>query len=159
MFSEATKSTGIVMFIVGTATSVGWLITVAQIPTLLVTYLEPLIAHPTILLVVINIFLFIMGMVMDLTPNLLIFAPILYPIIEAAGIDPVFFGVIMVLNLTIGLITPPVGTILYLGCSIGNTTFEKVVRGIMPFLVTEIIVLFIFIFVPGLITVPASLFN
>ena len=157
VFVEATKSTGIVMFIVGTATSVGWLITVAQIPAILVTYLEPLIAHPTLLLVVINIFLFIMGMVMDLTPNLLIFAPILYPMIEAAGIDPIFFGVIMVLNLTIGLITPPVGTILYLGCSIGNTTFEKVIAGIMPFLITEVIVLFIFIFVPGLVTVPAAL--
>ncbi|MCI8608761.1 MAG: TRAP transporter large permease [Firmicutes bacterium] len=159
VFVEATKSTGIVMFIVGTASSVAWLITVAQIPALLVTYLEPLIAHPTILLVAINIFLFIMGMVMDLTPNLLIFGPILYPIITAAGIDPVFFGVVMILNLTIGLITPPVGTILYLGCSIGNTTFEKVVRGIMPFLLTEIVVLFIFIFVPGLVTVPAALFS
>lgn len=159
VFIEATKSTGIVMFIVGTASSVAWLITVAQIPALLVTYLEPLIEHPTILLVTINVFLFIMGMVMDLTPNLLIFGPILYPIITAAGIDPVFFGVVMILNLTIGLITPPVGTILYLGCSIGNTTFEKVVHGIMPFLLTEVVVLFIFIFVPGLITVPAALFS
>lgn len=159
VFIEATKSTGIVMFIVGTASAVAWLITVAQIPALLVTYLEPLIAHPVILLITINIFLFVMGMVMDLTPNLLIFAPILYPIIKAAGIDPIFFGVIMVLNLTIGLITPPVGTILYLGCSVGNTTFEKVVKGIMPFLITEVVVLFIFIFVPQLITVPAALLS
>lgn len=157
VFIEATKSTGIVMFIVGTASAVAWLITVAQIPALLVTYLEPLIAHPVILLLVINIFLFVMGMVMDLTPNLLIFGPILYPIILAAGIDPIFFGVVMVLNLTIGLITPPVGVVLYLGCSVGNTNLETVVKGIMPFLITEVIVLFIFIFCPWLITAPAAL--
>lgn len=156
VFVEGAKSTGIVMLIVATATGVGWLITVAQIPVKIVTLLGPLVAHPVILLLAINLFLFIMGMVMDLTPNLLIFGPILFPVVIAAGIDPIFFGVIMVLNLTIGLITPPVGTILYLGCSIGNTTFPKVVRGILPFLLTEIITLLVFTMVPGIITVPVG---
>ncbi len=156
VFVDAAKLTGTVMLIVGAANAVGWLITVAQIPALVVQYLGPLVQHPAILLVAINIFLFIMGMILDLTPNLLIFGPILYPLIQAAGIDPIFFGVVMVLNLTIGLITPPVGTILYLGCSVGHTTFGSLVKGILPFILTEIIVLFIFIFVPGLITVPAG---
>ena len=156
VFVDAAKLTGTVMLIVGAANAVGWLITVAQIPALVVQYLGPLVQHPAILLVAINIFLFIMGMILDLTPNLLIFGPILYPLIQAADIDPIFFGVVMVLNLTIGLITPPVGTILYLGCSVGHTTFGSLVKGILPFILTEIIVLFIFIFVPGLITVPAG---
>jgi TRAP-type C4-dicarboxylate transport system permease large subunit len=99
-----------------------------------------------------------MGMVMDLTPNLLIFGPILFPVVIAAGIDPIFFGVIMVLNLTIGLITPPVGTILYLGCRVGGVTFEKLVKGILPFLLTEIIVLLVFTLFPQIILFPLELF-
>lgn len=158
VFVESVRSTGIVMFIVAAASAVAWLITVAQIPAKIVTMLGPLVDHPVMLLLVINVFLFIMGMVMDLTPNLLIFGPILFPVVIAAGIDPIFFGVIMVLNLTIGLITPPVGTILYLGCRVGGTTLEKLVRGIMPFLVTEIIALLIFTFVPQIILWPLELF-
>lgn len=123
VFLEGAKSTRLVMFIVASASAVGWLITVAQIPAKVVTLLAPLIAHPLALLLMINLFLFIMGMIMDLTPNILIFGPILVPVIQAAGIDPIVFGVIMVLNLTIGLITPPVGTILYIGCSIADLSF------------------------------------
>ncbi len=103
VFMAGIKSTGLVMIICATASAVGWLITVAQIPAKVVMLLQPLIAHPLALLLVINLFLFIMGMIMDLTPNILIFGPILIPVIEAAGIDPIVFAVIMVLNLTIGL--------------------------------------------------------
>jgi tripartite ATP-independent transporter DctM subunit len=158
VFVESAKSTGIVMFIVAAATGVGWIITVAQIPQNLIKLMEPLIAHPTLLLVTLNIFFFIMGMIMDLTPNLLIFGPIVYPVIIAAGIDPIYFGVIMVLNLTIGLITPPVGTILYIGSSVGDIKFPEVVRGVMPFLIVEITMLMLFIFIPQLILVPLSWF-
>ena len=154
VFLEGAKSTGIVMFIVAAASAVGWLITVAQIPTKVVTLLEPLIAHPLALLLMINLFLFIMGMIMDLTPNILIFGPILVPVVEAAGIDPIVFGVIMVLNLTIGLITPPVGTILYIGCSIADLSFGRVVKGVLPFLLCEVIVLLLFTIFPQLISVP-----
>ena len=154
VFLEGAKSTGIVMFIVASASAVGWLITVAQIPAKVVTLLAPLIAHPLALLLMINLFLFIMGMIMDLTPNILIFGPILIPVIEAAGIDPIVFAVIMVLNLTIGLITPPVGTILYIGCSIADLSFGRVVKGVLPFLACEIIVLLLFSVFPQLISVP-----
>ncbi|MDD3164949.1 MAG: TRAP transporter large permease [Oscillospiraceae bacterium] len=154
VFLEGAKSTGIVMLIVACASAVGWLITVAQIPAKVVTLLSPLIVHPLALLLAINLFLFIMGMIMDLTPNLLIFGPILVPVVKAAGIDPIVFGVIMVLNLTIGLITPPVGTVLYLGCSIGDVSFSRIVKGIMPFLVTEVAALLLFTFFPQLISVP-----
>ena len=154
VFLEGAKSTGIVMFIVASASAVGWLITVAQIPAKVVMLLQPLIAHPLALLLVINLFLFIMGMIMDLTPNILIFGPILVPVVQAAGIDPIVFGVIMVLNLTIGLITPPVGTILYIGCSIADLSFGRVVKGVLPFLACEIIVLLLFSVFPQLISVP-----
>lgn len=154
IFLEGAKSTGIVMFIVAAASAVGWLITVAQIPAKVVELLAPLIAHPLALLLVINLFLFIMGMIMDLTPNILIFGPILVPVVQAAGIDPIVFGVIMVLNLTIGLITPPVGTVLYLGCSIADISFARVVKGVLPFLLTEIIALLLFTIFPQLISVP-----
>jgi tripartite ATP-independent transporter DctM subunit len=155
---EGTISTGIVMAIVAAATAVGWLITIAQIPAQVVVLLQPLIAHPQILLLVIMGFLFIMGMIMDLTPNILIFGPILFPVVVAAGIDPVYFAVLMVLNLTIGLITPPVGIILYIGCSISNIKLGKMISGIMPFLITEIIVLFLLVFFPQLVLVPLSWF-
>lgn len=153
IFLEGAKSTGIVMFIVAAASAVGWLITVAQIPAKVVEFLAPLIAHPLALLLVINLFLFIMGMIMDLTPNILIFGPILVPVVQAAGIDPIVFGVIMVLNLTIGLITPPVGTVLYLGCALQTSLlpgWSKV--SCIP--VTEIIALLLFTIFPQLISVP-----
>lgn len=155
---DGTVSTGIVMAIVAAATSVGWLITVAQIPAQVVVLLEPLIEHPQILLLVIMGFLFVMGMILDLTPNILIFGPILFPVIIAAGIDPVYFAVLMVLNLTIGLITPPVGIILYIGCSIADIKLGQMVRGIMPFLITEIAILLLFVFFPQLIMVPLGWF-
>ncbi len=158
VFVESAKSTGIVMFIVAAATGVGWIITVAQIPQTMVSLMEPLIKHPMILMLVMNVFFFIMGMVMDLTPNLLIFGPIVFPVIIAAGINPIYFGVIMVLNLTIGLITPPIGTVLYLGCSVGNVTFPEVIKGVMPFLITEIIMLLVFTLFPALIIVPMQWF-
>lgn len=155
---EGTISTGIVMAIVAAATAVGWLITIAQIPATVVLLLEPLIAHPQLLLVITMLFLFVMGMIMDLTPNILIFGPILFPVIVAAGIDPVYFAVLMVLNLTIGLLTPPVGIILYIGCSIANIKIGQMIKGVMPFLITEIAILFLFVLIPELITVPLSWF-
>ncbi|RGX52805.1 TRAP transporter large permease [Anaerotruncus sp. AF02-27] len=155
---ESGKGTAIVMFIVGAATAVGWLITVAQIPTQFAALLGPVAHRPILLLIIINIFFFFIGMVMDLTPNLLIFGPVIFPVIIAAGIDPVYFGVLMVFNLCLGLITPPVGTILYLGCSVGQVTFGRLVKSILPFLMVEFTMLFLFILFPALIRVPMNWF-
>jgi TRAP-type C4-dicarboxylate transport system permease large subunit len=95
-------------------------------------------------------------MVMDLTPNILIFAPVLFPVIEAAGIDPYFFALIMVLNLSVGLITPPVGTVLYVGCSVADISFSKLVKGIWPFLIVELLVLLTLTMFPQLVLVPLN---
>ncbi|MDF2519933.1 MAG: dicarboxylate transporter, DctM subunit [Clostridia bacterium] len=154
IFVNTAKSTAVVMFIVAAATAVGWFITVAQIPMQVAALFESFIDSPVILLLIINLFFFIIGMVMDLTPNLLIFGPVLFPVIERAGIDPVFFGLIMVFNLCLGLITPPVGTILYLGCSMGDISLGKVVKGVIPFLIVELIILLLFTIFPELILTP-----
>ena len=154
VFIATAKSTAVVMFIVGAASAIGWFITVAQIPDKLAELLSGFMDSPVILLLCINFFLATIGMVMDLTPNLLIFGPVLLPVIEQAGIDPYFFALIMVFNLCLGLITPPVGTILYLGCGMANIKLSTLLKGILPFLLVEIALLFVFILIPQLILIP-----
>lgn len=105
--ARAARTTSVVMLIVATATAVGWFITSAQIPMQVAELFQPLVDSPILLLLSINVFLFLAGMVMDLTPNVLIFAPVFYPLIQQAGIDPYFFGLLFILNLGIGVITPP----------------------------------------------------
>ena len=152
--ARAARTTSVVMLIVATATAVGWFITAAQIPMQMVALFEPLIDKPILLLLAINVFLFAAGMVMDLTPNVLIFAPVFYPLIQQAGIDPYHFGLLFILNLGIGVITPPVGTVLYVVCGIGNMGIGKLVRGLMPFIIMEIMVLFLLLFFPSLSLTP-----
>lgn len=154
VFVATATSTAVVMFIVGAATAVGWFITVAQIPAQLATMLGGLMDSPTILLLVINLFLLGIGMVMDLTPNLLIFGPVLLPVITEANIDQYFFALIMVFNLCLGLITPPVGTLLYLGCGMGKVKLGTLIRGMLPFLAVQLLLLFLFILFPQIILTP-----
>jgi tripartite ATP-independent transporter DctM subunit len=153
---SAAKTTSTIMFIVATAYSVGWLVTIAQVPQQIISLFKDLIAYPTLLLLTLNVLLLFIGMVMDLTPVILIFAPVIFPLIRAAHIDPYYFSIIMVLNLCIGLLTPPVGTVLYLGCSVSQLKFGQLLRGIAPFLLMELFVLLLFIIFPQLITVPLS---
>lgn len=154
--ARAARTTAAVMLIVATATAVGWFITIAQIPNQVTDLFRPLIDSPVLLLLAINIFLLLVGMVMDLTPNILIFAPVFYPLITQAGIDPYFFGLLFILNLGIGVITPPVGTVLYVVCGVGNIKITKLVQGMLPFLVTEIIMLFLLLFFPSLSLTPLN---
>ena len=154
--ARAARTTAVVMLIVATATAVGWFITIAQIPNQVTDLFRPLIDSPVLLLLAINIFLFLVGMVMDLTPNILIFAPVFYPLITQAGIDPYFFGLLFILNLGIGVITPPVGTVLYVVCGVGNIKITRLVQGMLPFLVTEIIMLFLLLFFPSLSLTPLN---
>ncbi len=151
---SSAKTTAVVMFIVAGASAVGYVITIAGLPTQLAGVLENFIHSKILLLLVINAFFFLMGMIMDTTPNILIFAPVVYPVIQMAGIDPIYFGVIMVLNLCIGLVTPPVGTVLFVSSGISGRPLSGVIKGALPFLAAEIGLLIAFIFVPQLITVP-----
>jgi len=152
--ARAARTTSVVMLIVATATAVGWFITIAQIPNQMTALFTPLIDSPILLLLCINLFLFLIGMVMDLTPNILIFAPVFYPLIQQAGIDPYYFGLLFVLNLGIGVITPPVGTVLYVVCGIGNIKITDLIVKLLPFILVETIMLLLLLFFPKLSLVP-----
>lgn len=158
IFVAAAKSTAVVMFVASAAIAVAWLLTIAQIPAQLADLFGGLIDNRIAFLITVNILLFLVGMVMDLTPAILIFAPVLLPVAKQAGIDPVYFGLLMVLNLTIGLITPPIGTVLYVGCGVGQVTLVNLVKKIWPFLVAEIIVLLLLVLFPSLVMVPFEWF-
>ncbi len=148
------KTTSVVMFVAAAAMVSAWLITVANVPAEMADMLGGLIENPLLLLLLINILLLAIGLVMDLTPAILIFTPVLLPLVKMAGIDPVYFGIIMVFNLCIGLITPPVGTVLYVGCGISKINIWQITKGIAPFLLVHIIILILLILFPSIITVP-----
>ncbi|MDR2075893.1 MAG: TRAP transporter large permease [Desulfovibrio sp.] len=152
--ASAARTTAVVMLIVAAATAVGYFITLAQIPKYMGVLFSGLIDSPNLLLTVIMLFLFVAGMVMDLTPNVLIFAPVFYPLIEQAGINPYHFGLIFILNLGIGVITPPVGTVLYVVCGIGNIRLMDLVRKMLPFILVEIFLLFVLVYFPKMSLVP-----
>lgn len=152
----AGKTTAVVMFLVASANVTGWLITVAELPQMLTDLLEPLIDSPQLLLVVIMIAVFIIGMVMDLTPTVLILTPVLMPLIQEAGIDPVYFGVLFILNTSIGLITPPVGNVLNVITGVSKLPFDQAARGVLPYMAMMIFLLILFLIFPSMILVPLS---
>ena len=156
---NAMKSTAVVMFIVGAACAIAWIISMADVPAELTSSMSSLTSHPMLLLIAINILLIGVGMVMDIVPIILIFSPVLFPLITAAGIDPYYFGLIMVLNLCIGLQTPPVGTVLFVGITISKLKMGQVVRGISPFLLAEVAFLVLCLIFPQIITGPAAWFG
>ncbi|RFB12645.1 L-dehydroascorbate transporter large permease subunit [Bacillus sp. HNG] len=150
----AAKTTAVVMFVAAAAMVSAWMITVADVPGQMAGALGGLIEHPLMLLLLINLILLAIGLVMDLTPAILIFTPVFLPLVKMAGIDPVYFGIIMVINLCIGLITPPVGTVLYVGCGISKINIIELTKGIWPFVLVHIIVLILLILFPSIIMVP-----
>ncbi|MFN3318771.1 MAG: TRAP transporter large permease subunit [Allorhizobium sp.] len=152
----AGRSTAMVMFLVGAAMVAAWLITVAQLPQQLAEMLQPLIDSPRLLMLVIMLIVLAVGMVMDLSPTVLILVPLFMPVVKLAGIDPVYFGLMFILNCSIGLLTPPVGTVLNVICGVGRVPMSVAVRGVMPFLFAYAALLGLFIIFPQLITVPAK---
>ncbi len=155
----AMKSAAAVMFIVGGACTIGWLITMADVPSQIIELMSGLVGRPILLMLSLNLLLLALGMVMDITPIILIFAPVIFPLIRAAGIEPYYFGLIMIINLCIGLLTPPVGTVLYVGCSVSGLKIGQVVRGVAPFLIAEFAFLIACIVFPWIITAPAAWFG
>ncbi|THE11600.1 TRAP transporter large permease subunit [Bacillus timonensis] len=150
----AAKTTAVVMFVAAAAMVSAWMITVADVPGQMAALLGGLIDNPLMLLLLINLILLAIGLVMDLTPAILIFTPVFLPLVKLAGIDPVYFGIIMVINLCIGLITPPVGTVLYVGCGVSKINIIELTKGIWPFVLVHIIVLILLILFPSIIMVP-----
>lgn len=159
VFVAAAKITSVVMFLVACAAVSAWLITVADVPGDLVALLEPLMGNQTLLLIAIMVLIVLVGTAMDMTPTILIMTPVLMPVIKQAGIDPVYFGVLFIINNSIGLITPPVGTVLNVICGVSKLSMEDLMKGVMPFLIAELIVLFLLVLFPQLVTAPVAWFG
>jgi tripartite ATP-independent transporter DctM subunit len=147
---KAAKTTSVVMLLVGTSQAVSWALSYERVPQTVSGSLLALSQDWVVLLLIINVLLLIVGMFMDMTPAVLVFTPILLPAVLALGIDPVHFGILMIANLCIGLCTPPVGTCLFLGCSVGNTTIARVVPHAIPFFIAMAIAMLAITYVPGL---------
>jgi tripartite ATP-independent transporter DctM subunit len=152
----AAKTTAVVMFLVAAALVSAWLITQANIPAELGTMLGPLTEHKTLLLLVMMLLVLVVGTALDFAPTVLILTPVLMPIVKAAGIDPVYFGVLFIMNNAIGLITPPVGIVLNVVCGVARVPMGAVIRGVAPFLIAQTTVLFLLVLIPELVTVPLA---
>jgi tripartite ATP-independent transporter DctM subunit len=158
VFVSAAKTTAVIMFLVAAAMVSAWLITVAQIPAELVNLLQPFMDHPTLLLIAIMLLVIAVGTAMDMTPTILIMTPVLMPVVKAAGIDPVYFGVLFIMNNAIGLITPPVGTVLNVVAGVGRMKMDEVTRGVVPFMLAQFAVMFLLVLFPSLVLVPMRWF-
>ena len=151
---SAAKTSAVVMFLVAAAMVSAWLITVANIPDQLIVLLKPFIDNPMLLMFLMMAIVLIVGTALDFTPTILILTPVLMPLVREAGIDPVYFGVLFIIANAIGLITPPVGNVLNVVCSVAKVPMGDVIRGVWPFLLAETLVLLILIVWPSLVTGP-----
>jgi len=151
---RAAKTTSIVMFLCAGAQVASYMITLADLPNVLTSWLGPLVENPRLLMAVMMIVLVLIGTALDLTPTILIFAPVMLPIAVKAGIDPVYFGLMFVLNGAIGLITPPVGTVLNVVAGVGRISMHSVIKGVNPFLITYVLILALLVVFPQIVTAP-----
>ena len=158
VFVTAAKTTSVIMFLVAAALVSAWLITVAALPAKVIALLEPFMGNQTLLLIAIMVLVMLVGTAMDMTPTILILTPVLMPVVKAAGIDPVYFGVLFIINNSIGLITPPVGTVLNVVAGVGRMKIDDVTRGVLPFMLAEFVVMFLMVLFPSLVMVPAKWF-
>jgi tripartite ATP-independent transporter DctM subunit len=136
-----------------------WLITVAEIANQVVDLVRPFMGSQMLLMLAIMILVVIVGTALDMAPTILILTPILMPIIKQAGIDPVYFGVLFIINNAIGLITPPVGVVLNVVCGVSRISMEDIMKGVWPFMIAQLVVLFLMVLFPPLVTVPAKWFG
>jgi TRAP-type transport system large permease protein len=150
----AAKTSSVVMFLVAAALVSAWLITVANIPAQVVELLRPFIDNPKLLMVMLMLLVLVVGTALDFAPTVLILTPVLMPLVRQAGIDPVYFGVLFIMNNAIGLLTPPVGTVLNVVCGVGRIPMHEVIKGVMPFLLSQVVVMGLLIAFPELVLTP-----
>ena len=143
-------TTSIVLLLVGTSMGLSWVMSFENIPQSVSSGLLGLSSNKFVILIIINMILLFVGVFMDMTPAVLIFTPIFLPIVTNLGLDPVHFGIIMVLNLSVGLCTPPVGSVLFIGCSVANIGIERVIKPLLPMFIAMIIVLMLVTYIPEL---------
>jgi TRAP-type transport system large permease protein len=154
----AGKTTAVVMFLVAAAMVSAWLITVANIPSEVASMLEPFMGNKIVLMLMIMVLIVVVGTALDFAPTVLILTPVLMPVVLKAGIDPVYFGVLFIMNNAIGLITPPVGTVLNVVCGVARVSMDDAFKGVLPFLIAELIVLFLLVLFPDIVMVPLKFF-
>jgi TRAP-type transport system large permease protein len=158
VFVSAAKTTAVIMFLVAAAMVSAWLITVAALPQELIGLLQPFLDNPMLLVFIMMVITIVVGTAMDMTPTILILTPVFMPLVKAAGIDPVYFGVLFIMNNAIGLVTPPVGTVLNVVAGIGKMKMDDVTRGVVPFMIAQFAVLFLLVLFPQLVLWPLKLF-
>ena len=158
-FVNAAKTTSVVMFLVAASMVASWLITVADLHSEIIRMLQPFMHEKIRLMVMMMVLVFIVGTALDFVPTVMILTPVLMPIVQAAGIDPVYFGVMFIMNNAIGLLTPPVGTVLNVVCGVAKVPMDGVIKGVTPFLLAQVAIMFLMTFFPWLVTVPAAWFR
>ena len=151
---SAAKSTAVVVFLIASALVSAWLITTSEVPQQVAAMLAPFSGNPTLLMFVVMLLVVIVGTALDFAPTLMILTPVLMPVIKQAGIDPVYFGVLFIMNNAIGLITPPVGIVLNVICGVSKISMSELMNGLWPFLWAELAVLFLLVYFPSLVLVP-----
>ena len=155
VFIATAVQSGVILMLVGAAVTFGWLITVSGMAERIAAALMGITDDPLLLLLLLNLLLFLIGMFLDAGPAILILGPVLAPIFTSLGVDPVHFALIMCINLTVGLATPPMGLVLFVVASVANERIEPIVRSLLPFLAVEITVIFLVTYIPALtLTVP-----
>jgi tripartite ATP-independent transporter DctM subunit len=158
VFAKAAQTTAVVMFLVAAALVSSWLITVAEIGDQVVAMVQPLKDYPLLLMFALQLLVVVIGTALDMTPTILLLTPLLMPVLKDAGIDPVLFGVIFMMNNSIGLITPPVGTVLNVTCGVTGVKMDDIIKGVLPFMYAQLVVLFACVFFPQLVSVPMNFF-
>ena len=156
---SSAKTSAVIMLLAAAAMVSSYLITVANIPDQLVAFLEPLKDNKILLMLAINIVVLLVGMAMDVMPTILILTPVLMPIVNMAGIDPVYFGLMFVFNNCIGLLTPPVGTVLNVAAGVGRMPMESIIKAVMPFIWIEVALLLVLTLFPDIVIVPMQFFT
>ncbi len=158
VLAQAGQTAGIVMFLVAAALVSSWLITIAEIPQQVIEMLRPFMGSKILLMIAVNVLVVVVGTAMDMTPTILILTPVLVPVMVAAGIDPIYFGVVFVINNAIGLVTPPVGTTLNVVCGVTKVKMDHIIVGVWPFMVAQLVVMGLLIVFPDLVLVPMRWF-
>ena len=146
------------MFIAASAMVSFFMMTVSNVPSIVTSILAPFIEHPTALMLIICLIVLLVGTSMDVTPTIMILTPVLLPAVKAAGIDVAYFGVVFILMTVLGLLTPPVGTVLNVACGAGKINMERMVKSIWPFLLAEVVILLLMVLFPSLVTAPMNFF-
>jgi TRAP-type transport system large permease protein len=158
-FISAAKMSAVVMFLAATAQIAAYMLTISRIPQLMTQSLAPLVQHPMLLNFLLQVIIILMGTCIDVVPTILIMTPIMLPLLRAAHIDLIYFGIVFTLANVLGLTSPPVGPVLNVACAAGNVKMDKLIPTIIPYYIFQVLLVFLLIFIPGLVTIPLGWIN